>query len=202
MDFHAWELFSVYAAGSAFVLLALFVLYAPQKTHAIDSKLGKRFEVFATPRWSQFFRPLTFFGSAPGILLAALGLGLFFSAELSVLERLAIALFGSAATAYILKLVAARIRPAVHPWLAPLTDYSFPSGHATAATALYGFGAIMLYYAAQTDLATILALLIPGALILQIGFSRLALAAHFPLDVIGGYLLGAFWIALAFLIPL
>ncbi len=73
-------------------------------------------------------------------------------------------------------------------------SFSFPSGHATTAAAVYGF--IVYYLWRQTqNWNTRLNLLFGGsALILAIGFSRLYLGVHFLSDVLGGYLLGLLWL--------
>lgn len=71
---------------------------------------------------------------------------------------------------------------------------SWPSGHATAATAL--FWCVLLVV--PSNLRRALALL--GIVLLAaVGCSLLILAWHMPSDVIGGYLLGTLWFALALL---
>jgi len=74
------------------------------------------------------------------------------------------------------------------------TSFSFPSGHATIATALYGFLVYFLWR--QTDSwRTKLNIFFTGSVfILAIGFSRLYLGVHFLSDVLGGYLLGLLWL--------
>jgi membrane-associated phospholipid phosphatase len=69
---------------------------------------------------------------------------------------------------------------------------SWPSGHATAATAL----AWCVVLVAPASLRRTVALL--GALLLTaVGCALLILAWHMPSDVLGGYLLGTLWFALA-----
>lgn len=69
-------------------------------------------------------------------------------------------------------------------------SFSFPSGHATLAAALYGF--IVYFLWRETDgWRNRLNILFAGVIIiLSIGFSRLYLGVHFLSDVLGGYLLG------------
>jgi membrane-associated phospholipid phosphatase len=69
---------------------------------------------------------------------------------------------------------------------------SWPSGHATAATAL----ALCAVLVAPRSLRPTVAAL--GAMFaVAVGVSLLILAWHLPSDVVGGYLLGALWAALA-----
>lgn len=74
-----------------------------------------------------------------------------------------------------------------------IASASWPSGHATAATALV-WCALLVAPPAQrrlvAALGTVFALAVGGAL--------LVLAWHMPSDVVGGYLLATFWAALAF----
>jgi membrane-associated phospholipid phosphatase len=71
-------------------------------------------------------------------------------------------------------------------------EASWPSGHATAATAL----ALCAVLVAPRRLRPVVAALGVG-FALAVGCSLLILAWHMPSDVLGGYLLAALWIALA-----
>lgn len=63
-----------------------------------------------------------------------------------------------------------------------LNTYAFPSGHAQASTSAWGMVALL---ARRTYLYIAAAIII-----LLVGLSRLYLAVHWPLDVIGGWLIG------------
>jgi membrane-associated phospholipid phosphatase len=69
---------------------------------------------------------------------------------------------------------------------------SWPSGHATAATAL-ALSAVLVVPPRLRAVTAVLALLF----IAGVGISLLILAWHMPSDVLGGCLLGSFWAALA-----
>jgi membrane-associated phospholipid phosphatase len=71
---------------------------------------------------------------------------------------------------------------------------SWPSGHATAATALLWCVLLVAPSSWRRALA-----LVGVVLLAAVGCSLLILAWHMPSDVIGGYLLGTLWFALALL---
>jgi membrane-associated phospholipid phosphatase len=69
-------------------------------------------------------------------------------------------------------------------------SYSFPSGHAFGTVIFYGLLAYLdiKYWARPGDIAIAAALTV---LIVLIGISRVYLSAHYPSDVIAGWLLGS-----------
>ena len=88
------------------------------------------------------------------------------------------------------------IKYAIHryrPDIAPLEDasfYSFPSGHSMNSLVFYG---LLLYLAHRTIKNKFLLLLLDSLAIIfvaVIGFSRVYLGAHYPTDVIAGFLAG------------
>jgi len=70
------------------------------------------------------------------------------------------------------------------------TSASYPSGHAVLSLAFYGFLAFVVWRSPLPAGARAAAVALCALWIAVIGWSRLALGAHFPTDVLGGYLLG------------
>jgi membrane-associated phospholipid phosphatase len=69
-------------------------------------------------------------------------------------------------------------------------SYSFPSGHAFGSTVVYGLLAYLAHknLPAPWNIVTTIGLVL---LIITVGISRVYLGAHFPSDVVMGWLLGA-----------
>ncbi len=89
------------------------------------------------------------------------------------------------------KLLVMRPRPDLLPHLDAVTSSSFPSGHAANGAILYL--AIALLMPARTRP---LALALAGMLAVAIGLSRVALAVHWPSDVLAGWSIAIGWILL------
>ncbi|HUW79818.1 MAG TPA: phosphatase PAP2 family protein [Acidocella sp.] len=100
---------------------------------------------------------------------------------------------GASAFALLLKVTLHQSRPGAlyDGWNA----YSFPSSHATASTALFGFLVVLLCreVSARASVAVTLAAV---SLVSAIAFSRLYLGAHWLSDVLAGLAFGTAWAAL------
>ena len=107
---------------------------------------------------------------------------------------LALTVLGGGLLSTVVKTAVGRKRPLLPHPVAHALSASFPSGHALGA--VVGVGALLLVglpYATPTLRAPLVVL---GVLVvLAIGFSRLGLGVHYLSDVLGGYLLGAGWLA-------
>ncbi|MFJ1708382.1 phosphatase PAP2 family protein [Kitasatospora sp. NPDC088346] len=89
-----------------------------------------------------------------------------------------------------------RPRPPVADWVAASpSGHAYPSGHAfTAAVAAGLLGWAVLRAVRRPRAVPVLAVL--GAAAVGVGLTRVYLGVHWPLDVVGGWLLAAAWLGL------
>lgn len=113
----------------------------------------------------------------------------------SKIMPLLVSVFGSAATVFALKHIFYRARPLVEA-LYLETGSSFPSGHTTAAMALYGFILYTVWKHEKHPLSNPFIIFL-SILIVLIGMSRLYLGVHYLSDVLAGYLLGLIWLSVS-----
>lgn len=96
----------------------------------------------------------------------------------------------------IVKHVVNRSRPSLLDPVATAHGRSFPSGHAMSSVIVYG-ALLLVFLPAVARRRRPLVLGGAAALVLAIGFSRLALGVHFLSDVLGGWVLGLAWLAVS-----
>lgn len=101
------------------------------------------------------------------------------------------------ALAGLLKALVGRHRPLpniVHV-MQPLSDGSFPSGHTLHYTIFYGFLIFVVVTNFRPSWPRTLAIVLLALPIALIGLSRVYLGEHWVTDVVGGYLIGALFLA-------
>ena len=101
---------------------------------------------------------------------------------------------------HLIQIIVHRHRPFRHSEFLDLGGYSFPSGHTMAATLLYGLlavFAILFWKGWHWRMLAILGALLAIALV---GFSRIALGAHYLTDVLGAIVGGTTWLILCLLV--
>jgi len=87
-----------------------------------------------------------------------------------------------------------RQRPVVTQPFVHEPGASFPSGHAQAA--IVGYGVLLLVFLpVLKGVWRRVAVTVAVVMVLGIGFSRVALAAHYVSDVLAGFVLGGAWLA-------
>ena len=106
----------------------------------------------------------------------------------------AAAFLGAFVWSNLVKAIVERPRPPASLALVSVTGAGFPSGHATQAAAFYGMLALVL--TVRRPVATRVAAWVAALVVVAaVGLSRVYLGAHWLSDVLGGYALGALWVA-------
>ncbi|MDE1919566.1 MAG: phosphatase PAP2 family protein [Patescibacteria group bacterium] len=185
--------------SAVFLLLLAFlimeVLAAPDFMTTGDQWFDTLLLSVRSPFFLGFFGGITYLGNAV-VVVGMTGISLlylFFSKRHRIYAYgLATTVAGAGASAYVLKEIVARARPGGLIPSVVETSFSFPSGHATASMAFYGFAAYILCMLFPERKALTIA--IATILIAVVGFSRLYLGVHFPSDVLAGYLIGGIWL--------
>lgn len=128
-----------------------------------------------------------------GIVLAASGL--LYRDRASLIVPLWLAFLGTEASTWLAKYGFGRPRPDIETAIAALGP-SFPSAHASGSVAVFGF----LAYAIARSLDPEKRFEVWYAavvLVFLVGFSRVFLGVHYVSDVVGGWVVGAFWVLVA-----
>jgi undecaprenyl-diphosphatase len=102
----------------------------------------------------------------------------------------AIAVLGTQVAVAAIKLLMERPRPPDQIAIADPSGWSFPSGHSATAVALYLTLALVATGLWRGRLRPAIAFGAAGAIVLLVGFSRVYLGAHYPTDVLAGWLVG------------
>jgi len=107
---------------------------------------------------------------------------------------LALILAGATLTSTVIKLVVARPRPETRALVHALGD-GFPSGHSTAAAAAWLSAAFVLGRLSRRTAVRVTFGTVAVVITALVGVSRVYLGVHQPTDVLGGWALGALWVA-------
>src|SRR3989344_5312462 len=96
--------------------------------------------------------------------------------------------------AYLIEDVVMRARPSAPIALAAERFGSFPSLHAALSVSVYALGIALVLRKSHSRHRRRIGAFVGVAFVISIGFSRLYLGVHYPLDVLGGYLVGFGWL--------
>ncbi|NTW30261.1 MAG: phosphatase PAP2 family protein [Candidatus Moranbacteria bacterium] len=162
---------------------------------SVDARILNLMYAFRDPGFVRGFLWITLLGRRDIILVVMLSASAFF--VLFRYRKLIVPLWLVMGGTQLCVTLGKRLLERPRPELAYYTEpsFSFPSGHAALATALYGFLAYaFLRGRAKRWRYRTVALFLMLVLVASVGLSRLYLGVHFFSDVWGGHLLGALWV--------
>ena len=149
-------------------------------------------------------RVVTWLGSTAVIIPLGVIAGVFFvlrRRRWQPLALLAAAVAGAVSLYNIVKPLTGRPRPPPAIWIGHYSGAAFPSGHAAQSVAFYAMLAIVLGAGRSPRAKTVL-WSAAALVVLAVGGSRIYLGAHWLTDVLGGYALGACWVATVVIVML
>jgi len=154
-----------------------------------DQQIAAWFLLHRTGAGINIFSVITFFGDWRLLLPAMFAILyiLYRKNKKKFIRPFALTVIGAEAVTLLGKILIHRPRPLAGVFQE--ADFSFPSGHATIAAALYGYLAYILIKSLKNKYKWSV-IILAIALILLIGFSRIYLGVHYVSDVLGGYFVG------------
>jgi membrane-associated phospholipid phosphatase len=161
-----------------------------------DHEVAGWFHAHLTRTFVSVLRAFTEFGSGEwiGVILFFVALYFVWKKWWPSLVTLVVAVPGGMLLNEWVKVLVHRQRPFVDGPFVDWSGYSFASGHTIGATLLYGQLALFILPAMKTRHWRRLTILSAALVIALVGFSRIALGAHFLTDVLGAIVFGLVWL--------
>lgn len=168
----------------------------------IDHGVALWFHAHLTPTFVSVLRGITEFGSSEwiAIVLSIAVLFFVFKRWWPSLLMTVVAIPGGMLLNEWVKILVHRHRPFIDGWYVDWSGYSFASGHTIGATLLYGQLALFIIPLINGRRGRVLVFSAATFVIVLVGFSRIALGAHYLTDVLAGIFLGTSWLTLCVLI--
>lgn len=191
------------ACGVSFFLLAVLVGSGWSRLAALDEQgLARAYAFTLGHGWcEELARAATFLGDGWTVmaLTAVVAVGCASTGRWGLAWWLVVTVAGSAVTGTVVKESMRRLRPDSAGILTSAQGFAFPSGHTRSATVTYVavvlvVGWQVLHPARRTRVVSAAAV---TAVVGSVGLSRIFLGAHWPSDVLGGWLLGSAWVTAA-----
>lgn len=182
-------------ALAGFGVVAFFAVRQPLNSFDLNvAAWVQSFEAVSLTRIMVFFSTLGATKFTILITLSAMLILFFVLQHRMELLFLAASLGGASLLNKLLKIIFQRERPFVHR-LVEETGFSFPSGHAMAAFALYGALAFLLWRHIRPQWGRILLIVLSCFMVVMICISRVYLGVHYPSDIAGALLASGFWLS-------
>ena len=168
----------------------------------VDHGVALWFHDHLTPTFVSVLRGITEFGSSEwiAIVLSIAVLFFVFKRWWPSLLIMVVAVPGGMLLNECVKMLVHRHRPFVDGWFVDWSGYSFASGHTIGATLLYGQLALFIIPAIKSRRGRVLTISMASSVVALVGFSRIALGAHYLTDVLGVVFFGMIWLTLCLLV--
>jgi membrane-associated phospholipid phosphatase len=162
-----------------------------------DHEVAGWFHAHLTQTFVSVLRAFTEFGSGEWIGLILFAVVLFFAWKRwwPSLGTLIVAVPGGMLLNEWVKILVHRQRPFLDGPFVDWSGYSFASGHTIGATLLYGQLLLFILPSLKARHWRLLSVFSAVSLIALVGFSRIALGAHFLTDVLAAIFFGIIWLA-------
>ena len=163
----------------------------------IDATLYEAAQAARTPALDRAMEAVSFLSSFIVVTVIAVAGLLLWGVREKRWGRVAVLIAGLAGAvvgSQVVKYLVDRPRPPAAD-MAAIDGAAFPSGHSWQAVALYGVVLVVIlgFEARGTTRALLIA--VAAVVAFAVGVSRVYLGAHWPTDVLGGWLLGLLWVA-------
>lgn len=162
----------------------------------IDGWVARWFDGRMTHEAARYFHWLSAPGSAVwiGVVLALALLAMAWLRRWRMVAAVLLTVPCGMVAAELIKLLCGRVRPRTAGTFVDWTGYSFPSGHTTGATLLYGLAALLLAPLLPRGFWRVLAVVCAAILIGGVALGRVALGAHYVSDVLAAIVLAIIWL--------
>lgn len=167
-----------------------------------DDGVAAWFHTHLSPTFVNVLRLLTELGSGEwiGIALAGIILFLVWKRSWLAMATLIIAVPGGMLLNELVKAEVHRHRPIFAQPFEVWSGYSFASGHTIGAVLLYGQLALFVVPMLKSRHWRVLATFAVALLVSVVGFTRIALGAHYLSDVLGAIVLGILWLSFCLIV--
>jgi len=187
------------------VINAVFLFKAPTPVlglanpfQSTDQGVATWFHERLTPAFAGVLHTVTEFGSGEWIGIVVFALVVFFVWKRwwAPLVTVIVAVPCGMLLNELVKLAVHRHRPFVDGPFVDWSGYSFASGHTMGATLLYGQLLLFVLPLLKTRHWRLICIFSAASLVLLVGFTRIALGAHFLTDVLAAVFFGVIWLML------
>jgi undecaprenyl-diphosphatase len=192
-------LLAIVVAGTVFGLLLMLVRFKWTPLYNLDHGAASSLNAVASthPALVAVLRAITQFGGHTILwwVVTVAAAGLLVRRQAQLAAYLVVTGLGALALDPTLKLLVGRLRPVVAAPVASAPGNSFPSGHALGSIVSYG-ALLLVFLPAVPRRLRPLAVAGTAAIVVAIGFTRVALGVHYVSDVLAGWALGLVWLGI------